>query len=329
MAAFIILNPKSGGGRVAEFDLDGRARAAGAQTHVLEPGDDLAAIASKAADDGAAVLGIAGGDGSLAVVARVAMERDLPFLCLPAGTLNHFARDAGLDIEDPPDALRALTDGREKRIDVGELNDSHTFLNVVSLGVYAAMVADPTYRYAKGRVARGHLEAALAGALHPRLDVCLPDGSVLRDALVLLISNNPFQFARMRWNAERFRLDRGVLGLAAIALPPGEYRRRRDALAQIVLRGRDRSEFWREWTAVEWEQDFGAADEPIPVALDGESLILDGPVRVRIRSRALRLLVPRDVPDERSRRSRVASPHSVTYAWRLWRRWIRVTHSGR
>jgi diacylglycerol kinase family enzyme len=328
MAAFIILNPKSGGGRVAESDLERRARAAGAQTHVLEQGDDLAAIASKAADDGATVLGMAGGDGSLARVARVAMERDLPFLCLPVGTLNHFGRDAGLDTEDPPDALRALTDGREKRIDVGELNDAHTFLNVVSLGVYAAMVADPAYRYAKGRVARDRLEAALAGVLHPRLDVHLPDGSVLGDALVLLVSNNPYQFPRLRWHAERFRLDRGLLGLAAIALPPGEYRRRRVALAQVVLGGRDRSEFWREWTGVEWEQDFGTVDEPIPVALDGESLTLDGPLRVRIRPKALRLLVPRDVPDERSRYSRVASRHSVTYAWRSWRRWIRVTRSG-
>jgi len=325
MDAFIILNPRSGGGRVGEYDLEARARAAGAQTHVLGRHDDLTALAERAADAGAAVLGMAGGDGSLAVVARVAMRRDLPFLCLPAGTLNHFARDAGLDIENPPDALRALSDGREKRIDVGEVNDSHTFLNVVSLGLYATMVADPAYRHAKGRVARERLAAALAGGLHPRFDVRLPDGSVLPDALVLLVSNNPYQFARLRWNAERFRLDSGRLGVAAIAVPPVGSRRRGDALARVILRGRDRSEFWRDWTATEWSQEVSG---PVPVAMDGESLTLTGPVRLRIRPRALRLLVPRDVPDERPPDGRVASRHSATYAWRSLRRWIRVTRSN-
>jgi len=328
MGAFIILNPWSGGGRVAEYDLDARARAAGARTHILGTGDDLAAVAGAAADAGATVLGMAGGDGSLGVVARVAMQRDLPFLCLPAGTLNHFARDAGLDTEHPPDALRALTGGREKRIDAGELNDAHTFLNVVSLGLYAAMVADPAYRHAKGRIARRHLEAALTGGPRPRFDVTLPDGSVLPDALVLLVSNNPYRFARLRWNAERFRLDGGRLGLSAIAVPPVESRRRGDALARIILRGRDRSEFWRAWTAPAWTQDCGPAGAPVPVAMDGEALCVAGPVRLRIRPRALRLLVPRDVPDERPSDGRLTSRHSATYAWRSLRRWLRVTHSA-
>jgi diacylglycerol kinase family enzyme len=327
MSTFIILNPRSGGGRVAEHDLDARARAAGAETHVMSPDDDLAAIATKAADAGATVLGVAGGDGSLGLVARVAVQRDLPFLCLPAGTLNHFARDAGLDTENPADALRALTGGREKRVDVGELNDNRTFLNVVSLGLYAAMVADPEYRHAKARVARDRLEAALEHGQDPPFQVTLPDGTVLRDVLVLLVSNNPYEFARLRWDAERFRLDRGRLGLSAIALPSGEIRQRRHALAAAVLRGHDRSGFWHDWTAESWVQDFDGADD-VPVALDGESLLARTPVRFRIRPRALRLLVPADVPDERSRDPRVASRHSAAYAWHALRRWVRVTHSG-
>ena len=294
---------------------------------MLAPDDDLTTVATRAADAGATVLGMAGGDGSLGVVARVALERDLPFLCVPAGTLNHFARDAGLDVENPPDALRALRDGREKRIDVGELNGEHTFLNVVSLGLYADMVADPAYRGAKGKVARDHLERKLSGGEHPGFTVTVPDGRQLSDALVLLVSNNPYRFARLRWNAERFRLDTGQLGLSVIALPPVESRRRGDALARVVLRGRDRSEFWQDWTAAGWDQDPGA--EQVPIALDGEALTVPGPVHLRIRPKALRLLVPRNVPDERAARGRLASRHSATYAWRAMRRWIRVTKSSK
>jgi diacylglycerol kinase family enzyme len=321
MTAFVILNPRSGGGRVAEHDLVARVRAAGAQTHVLAPGDDLGAVAAKGADAGATVLGMAGGDGSLATVARVAADRDLPLLCLPAGTLNHFARDAGLNVDDPGDALRALAGGREKRVDLGELNDEHTFVNVVSLGLYAEMVADPAYRHAKGRVAREHLAADLARG--PGFAVTLPDGTTLAGTLMLLASNNPYQFARRRWNAERFRLDAGRLGLSVIAVPPVAARRRGDALTRVVLRGRDRSEFWRDWTGEDWEQDFGGA--PVPVAVDGEALTVASPVRLRIRPGALRLLVPADVPDERPHGGRLASRHSATYFWRSLRRWIRVT----
>jgi diacylglycerol kinase family enzyme len=327
MTTFIILNPRSGGGRVAEHHLVARARAAGAETHVLSPGDDLAAIAAKAADRGATVLGMAGGDGSLGTVARVAVQRDLRFLCLPAGTLNHFARDVGLDTDDPADALRALTDGREKRVDVGELNDSRTFLNVVSLGLYAAMVADPEYRHAKARVARDRLETALEHGQQPSFRVTLPDGTMLPDALLMRVSNNPYEFPPLRWDAERFRLDRGLLGLTAVALPAGQVRQRRHALAAAVLRGHDRSGFFHDWTATSRVQDFDGVDD-VPVALDGESLLVRTPVRFRIRPRALRLLVPSDVPDERSREPRVASRHSAAFAWHALRRWIRVTRSA-
>jgi len=327
MTAFILLNPRSGGGRVREYHLEERARAAGADTHVLHPDDNPVALATKAADAGATVLGIAGGDGSLGPIARVAIERDLPFLCLPAGTLNHFARDAGLDIENPAYALRALNAGREKRIDVGELNDTHTFLNVVSLGLYATMVADPEYRHAKARVARDRLETALAHGQDPPFQVTPPDGPVLRDVLVMLVSNNPYEFPRLRWDAERFRLDCGRLGLSTIAPPPGEATRRHGALAAAVLRGLDRSGFWHSWTADAWVQDFDGTDQ-VPVALDGESLLVQPPVRFQIRPRALRLLVPAHVPDERSRDPRLASRHSATFGWHALRRWIRVTRSG-
>jgi Diacylglycerol kinase catalytic domain len=101
----------------------------------LDPGQDLAALAGGAAADGADVLGAAGGDGSLAVVAAVAAAHGIAFACIPAGTRNHFALDLGVDRHDLTGALDAFTDGVERRIDVAEVN-GRLFLNNVSLGIY-------------------------------------------------------------------------------------------------------------------------------------------------------------------------------------------------
>ena len=79
---------------------------------------------------------MAGGDGSLAAVAEVAIEQDVPFVCIPFGTRNHFARDLGLDRDDPLAALAAFDGGVERRVDVGRVGD-RLFLNNVSLGLYA------------------------------------------------------------------------------------------------------------------------------------------------------------------------------------------------
>src|SRR5215216_6351419 len=88
----LIINPKSGGGKAERFNLPTEAR-------------------KRAVTQGADVIGMAGGDGSQALVARVAMHRDVAHVCVPAGTRNHLALDLGLDRDDVVGALDAFTDG--------------------------------------------------------------------------------------------------------------------------------------------------------------------------------------------------------------------------
>src|SRR5215470_5227221 len=145
--AFLIMNPRSGGGKVAKFGLKGKAEALGAEVVLLEgPGQvDVAALARKAVADGADLLGVAGGDGTQALVAGIAAEHGLAFLVISAGTRNHFAMDLGLDRDNPAACLDALTDGVEQRIDLGIIS-GRTFVNNASFGAYAEIVESPAYR---------------------------------------------------------------------------------------------------------------------------------------------------------------------------------------
>src|SRR4029453_7568272 len=146
----LIVNPRSGGGKAARFDLVAHCRARGIDAILFEPGDDLTTLATAAVRAGADALGMAGGDGSQAAVAAVAAEHDLPYVCIPAGTRNHFALDLGIDRNDVVGALDAFSDGHERRIDLGRVN-GRAFVNNVAMGVYGAVVQSSAYRDHKMR----------------------------------------------------------------------------------------------------------------------------------------------------------------------------------
>jgi diacylglycerol kinase family enzyme/membrane-associated phospholipid phosphatase len=95
-------------------------------------------LLQEAVRNGARALGVAGGDGSVAAAAAVALEHGLPLAVVPAGTLNHFARDVG--VETPEDAADAVTHGSAVQVDVAEVNGT-PFLNTASIGAYPEMVS--------------------------------------------------------------------------------------------------------------------------------------------------------------------------------------------
>jgi diacylglycerol kinase family enzyme len=135
----IVVNPGSGTGPRDVRVLVARLERAlpGATVRVLAEGEDLLEVLREAAGQ-AAVLGVAGGDGSVNAAAAVAMEHELPLLVVPRGTLNHFARDLGLD--GVADAVEAVVRGEATKVDVGEVA-GEIFLNTASLGSYPSFVA--------------------------------------------------------------------------------------------------------------------------------------------------------------------------------------------
>jgi diacylglycerol kinase family enzyme len=282
---YLIMNPRSGGGKVDRFHLAERARELGAEVALLDGAVEVTDLARRAVDAGADLLGVAGGDGTQALVAGIATEYGLPFMVISAGTRNHFALDLGLDRADPAACLDALTDGVEVHVDLGLIGD-RTFVNNASFGAYAAVVQSAAYRDDKVGTALDLLPDLLAGQQGPRLRLIVGDTAVAGPQAVL-ISNNPYGADDLAGLGRRPRLDDGVLGVLAITVNNAVE-------AAKLLRGRSRAKSLTVCTAPDAVID---ADTPaVPVGIDGEAVTLQTPVHCTIRPGALRVRVPRHRP---------------------------------
>jgi diacylglycerol kinase family enzyme len=286
----LIYNEKSGGGKVVSFGLLDVARDLGVETVPLRPGDDLAQLARDAVARGADCLGMAGGDGSQALVASVAVASGLPFVCIPAGTRNHFALDLGLDREDPRTAMPAFKEGALRRIDFATVGD-RLFVNNASLGVYATIVQQDDYRDAKLETSTSLLPDLVGGTAEPfDLQFTGPDGSEVNDVFVILVSNNPYVIGPSLSSSQRPTLTSGQLGIVAAHARTGA-----DAisvLAEATLHLNRGPKGLMQFTASEFEvRSHGGSAY---CGVDGEALQLDTPLRFAIHPEGLTMLVPLD-----------------------------------
>ena len=269
----LFVNPRSGGGRAAQAGLVERARERGINALVLEPHHDLAALVDEAVADGADALGVAGGDGSLGVAAAAARTHGLPFVCVPAGTRNHFALDVGVDRHDLVGALDAFGDhGVERSIDVAEVN-GRVFLNNVSLGIYGEAVQQTAYRDAKVRTLL-ETTAEVLGPSRAAPDCASSTTSAasIRHPAVVLVSNNPYALDRPVAPGTRPRLDGGELGVVV--------HRPHRAPARI-LRPASGVRRTSRWTR----------QRPVHAGVDGEAVELDAPLSFVIRPGVLRVRI--------------------------------------
>jgi diacylglycerol kinase family enzyme len=294
----LLCNPWSGGGKVERFGLLELAASMGLETVVLDHGLDLAQLARDAIGRGADCLGMAGGDGSQALVASIAIEHGLPFVCVSAGTRNHFALDLGFDIEDPRHCLEAFRDGLERVVDYGTVN-GRLFVNNVSLGIYATIVQQEGYRESKVATSTNLLPELLGGADRPfDLQFTAAQGQEVDGAFLVQVSNNPYVLGPSLDTSQRRRLDAGSLGVFAVSATSGP-----DAAAAVtaVLTGHTASSRQVEQFATprfEVRSRSGTAF----AGVDGEALELPTPLDFEIHPLGLRLLVPRDNVDQAIRR---------------------------
>jgi diacylglycerol kinase family enzyme len=316
-SAHLILNPASGSAAAFLGRLMRAARERGIRVRVLEPGQDARHAALAAAEEGAESLVVAGGDGSVAAVAGVAVERDLPLVVVPTGTLNHFARDLGLDPARPLRALDAFDAGHERRVDVGRIN-GRLFINNVSLGVYAEMLGAPGYRGDKLRVAQAKLQAAFFDpALRGALRITPPEGAPLESVLAVVVSNNPYEFSRWDLFGQRHSLNTGTLQISVLDASTLDELER--LLAGTLLGAMEFRPALHRWTSERLEM--GVLGERVRAGADGEPITLEAPLRFSVGPGALRVLVPKGLPADRPAPPLEAGLHAA----RTLRRWLSPT----
>ena len=244
---------------------------------------------------GADLLGVAGGDGTQALVAQVAAENDVPFLVISAGTRNHFALDLGLDREDPSRCLDALRDGVEARIDLGDIN-GRPFVNNASFGAYAEIVDEP-----------GATATTSAAPPWRRCPTCSAAGAAptwwptrtgwsstaRRRSWSATTPTTTHDFAGA---GRRARLDRGTLGVIAVRV---------DTARQAV--GLLNGAHQRGLTQTQARDVLVSCrrDRPSPSASTGSPCTCPLPVRCTVRPGALRVRLPRERPGVRPPQGRL------------------------
>ena len=295
--AAVILNRGSGSPR-EDFESEIRETLArhGIDAAIKAVAPDALDEACREAIEGRATLLIAaGGDGTVRTAATWAAKHDVPLGVLPVGTLNHFARDAGIPA-DLDEAATAIAAGHERRVDLAEVNGV-TFVNTSSLGLYPDMVRfrDET----QARTGRGKRRAMLSASLRAlrsfrrrRLWLSAEGIEARLRTPLLFVGNN-------RYQVNLFALGRRE------ALDGGE-------LCVYAVRAKSRLHFiWAALRGVfgrlDQQRDFVTAyvreaviDSSRPaqiVSIDGETMILETPLSYRIRPGALRLIVPAPVEE--------------------------------
>jgi YegS/Rv2252/BmrU family lipid kinase len=288
----IILNPGSGRGSGDELAarLIQLFAAAGREATVLvaAPGRSVADQARRAVDQGCRIAVAAGGDGTVNAVVSALVGTDVPLGILPVGTLNHFAKDLGIPL-DLEQAVRLITQGVRRQVDVGEVNGA-VFVNNSSLGVYPRIVALRSRWHATGL---GKWVAVLWASLtvlrrRPFMGVRIrtTEDTLLRRTPFVFVGNNEYRMAGLK-AASRESLTGGRL---AVYVMHAERRRSLLVLGwRVLLRGVDRVPelelFLVEEAVIETRRR-------VSVALDGEVRGMVPPLTYRIRPLALTVIAP-------------------------------------
>lgn len=280
----LVVNPKSGDGRAAQAGLSDAARSRGIAVYEFDGSRSVIDLVRQALDDGADVIGVAGGDGSLAAAAELVCAQGADFVCIPAGTRNHFALDLGLDREDLVGGLDAFGSARRRRIDLARVND-RAFINNVSLGLYGEIVQSDGYRADKVGTALSRLPDLVGDAPDGiGLSYTDPDGARRDDSQVIHVSNNPYALVG-RGMGSRPRMDTGELGIVCLRV---DGIRAAEVVARTVI-GPGNTDAMRAWSAQEFRVD---STGEVAVGLDGEALQMAPPLLFASEPKAVAVRLP-------------------------------------
>ena len=257
---------------------------------LAQSGDEIVELARAAARDSCEVIVAAGGDGTINSVAAAVLDTDKVLGVLPLGTLNHFAKDLGIPIE-LETAARTIIAGHTTEVDVAEVN-GRVFLNNSSLGLYPMIVRE---REKRQRLGFGKWPAFIWATIqalrrYPLLDVQLRvnDELLHRTTPFVFVGNNEYAMDLFNIGA-RDRLDKGVLSIYIT------QRTSRVKLKTIALRA-VLGNLRNDKGVLELRSDEGkiaTRHKRLGGGVDGEIEVMKPPLEYKVRSRALRVIVPK------------------------------------
>ncbi|MDO3650945.1 bifunctional phosphatase PAP2/diacylglycerol kinase family protein [Nocardia mangyaensis] len=310
----LLINPRSGD---AAYDPTADIAEAMPAATLLQtaPGRDAIDQLQEALDPSIVAVGAAGGDGTIAAAAAVAISNKLPLVVVPTGTLNHFARDLG--VYDLREVVDATGTGEAVEVDVATVEfdtpdgpRTHHLINTASIGVYPELV-----RLREKWEDRWGKWPAFAAALVVTLRRAEPIRARIddrwHDLWFLFVGNGPYH-PHGAVPAFRSRLDEGLLDVRWLRADV-RFSRTRAVLALMVAAiGHSRvygERQMRELTV--------ALDAPAPVAADGEVVGTSRTLRFTIAGR-----VPAYRRDEDNPRweNRARPHHRRPLAWLTDRR---------
>jgi diacylglycerol kinase family enzyme/membrane-associated phospholipid phosphatase len=285
----VVINHDAGGG-----DVSRALRAELPAAEIVETEDDLGKALSDAADR-AVVLGVCGGDGTVNAAAEVAVERGLPLLVIPGGTLNHFARAIG--VETVKDAITAYRCGAVVRVDVA-CAGKRLFLNTASFGAYTELV-DMRTRL-EGRLGKWPALAVAAVRVlrHTEPTEVHVDGRRLRVWFAFLGNCRYGSYGvTPTW---RRHLADGLLDVRLIGAKRHISKSR--AVAALLVGHLHLMPDYKSWRSASLR--VSGADGPLRFACDGEVRTTEGSIEITKRRAALAVFGPARLAEP----SRVAAP---------------------
>ncbi len=264
-------------------------------SHQVQRGMNISEESKFIAAAGAEILVAAGGDGTINAAASALIHQSTALGVIPAGTLNHFARDLQIPL-DPLEAARTVVDGQIIQIDAASVND-RIFINNSVLGLF------PNYRTAReawerhgfGNTRLGRFIATVGAVLKvfwrlPHLLVSLDlDGrkQTLRTPFVL-VGNNEHEMQGLSLG-HRDRIDKGLLWVYVMR-PCSRWRMLR-LLAGLIFGRVPRNSIFQVYPASRLTIDSNRGR--IGVGIDGEMVRMKTPLQYHSLPGALRVVVPR------------------------------------
>ena len=294
MSVPVLLN-RGGGAVAADEDIANKVKqaldAAGIDAEVeLIDGGECEVRAKAVAERGDALMVVGGGDGTISAAASALVGTETKLGILPLGTLNHFARDLGIPAE-LEQAAKLIAAGRERRVDVAEMN-GRIFINNSAIGLYPLMVVDRDVQ--RRRLGRSKRLAMLVASIrtlarfnHQRLTLTVNDDQARVDTPLLFVGNNDYRLD-IGAPGQRERIDDGQLCVLVMR------KKTRTGLIGASIRAlldRARSDDMVRLDGVE-RLRVDSHRSYLPVSLDGEVVSSAPPLDYRIRKQALRVIAP-------------------------------------